>query len=114
MGLDNDHSIAVYDWRHKCLVASGPSDKEKVYAISFCMQPTDEKGGNNNVSALSLVSCGQNHIKFWQVQGGSFKCQKGLMNGKADRQSMMCAVAVQEYVVTGSVDGSVYLWKGHR
>ena len=120
VGMDVSNSIAVYDWRHKCLLASGPSDKDKVYAISFYVQPVEEKDTFNKKSTCSsqaldtLVTCGQNHIKFWQIQGRSFKCQKGLMNGIGAKQSMMTAVATQDFVVSGAVDGSVYLWRGHR
>ena len=30
VGMDNDHSIAVYDWRTQSLVASGKGDKGKM------------------------------------------------------------------------------------
>ena len=35
IGLDDDHSIAIYDWRRKLLVASGKGDKNKVLACEY-------------------------------------------------------------------------------
>lgn len=57
VGADDDHSLAVHDWRDDVLLATAKVSKRKVVDVAF--------GPGNR-----LVSCGIKHLSFWQLHRG--------------------------------------------
>eukprot|EP00961_Rhodomonas_salina_P125578 1691705-Rhodomonas_salina.1 len=55
VGLDLDHSIAVWDWKSQTKLATAAGSTEKIFDIRF--NPVDDV----------LVTCGVRHIKFWTL-----------------------------------------------
>jgi len=51
-GLDDDNSIAIYNWANLRLICTSKVDKSKV----TCLVWTSKK---------TFVTCGVKHIKFW-------------------------------------------------
>lgn len=58
VGLDNDHSIVVWDWRKGEKLATTRGHKDKIFLLSW-----------NPSSADQLVTVGIKHIKFWKQAG---------------------------------------------
>ena len=58
MGLDDDHSIVVWDWRKGEKMATTRGHKDKIFLLSW-----------NPGSADQLVTVGIKHIKFWKQAG---------------------------------------------
>jgi microtubule-associated protein-like 6 len=119
VGLDDDHSLALYQWLQKRLIATGPSSKDKVLGLSFLSSPLAPTpagaGGGGAGSCIDLVTCGVNHVKFWNPSGRNLSCQKGVFNGKP-KATMLCVqdLGQQQLVVTGAATGALYVWRGHR
>ena len=60
VGLDNDHSIVVWDWQRGERLATTRGHKDKIFLLSW-----------NPSSGDQLVTVGIKHIKFWK-QAGKF------------------------------------------
>ena len=58
VGLDNDHSIVVWDWRKGEKLATTRGHKDKIFLLSW-----------NPCSGDQLVTVGIKHIKFWKQAG---------------------------------------------
>jgi echinoderm microtubule-associated protein-like 6 len=119
IGLDDDHSMAVYHWGQKRLVATGPTDKDKVFGLSFISTPTaaptEGKGPAPKATAADrLVTCGHNHVKFWQINGRNLNCQKGVFGGKGPKQNMLSVASLDGMVITAGTTGSLFIWDGHK
>lgn len=104
VGNDNDHVIAVWslfedvsakelEWNS----VNGNGDMPKQRLRELPVRVSDAKGHNDPILCLDyhhdqdcVVSCGVNHIKFWNLQkdivGGAevdkLKCRKGVMSSK--------------------------------
>jgi microtubule-associated protein-like 6 len=57
-GLDDDHSLAVYDWAQERLVCSSKVDKKNV--LESCFALTDDR---------KFLSIGSRHCKVWNFKG---------------------------------------------
>lgn len=57
-GLDDDHSLAVYDWAQERLVCSSKVDKKNV--LDSCFSLKDDR---------KFISIGSRHCKVWNFQG---------------------------------------------
>jgi len=58
VGLDNDHSIVVWEWRKGERLATTRGHKDKIFMLRWDPNSTDR-----------LVTVGVKHIKFW-IQAG--------------------------------------------
>ena len=127
--MDDDHSMAIYHWGQKRLVASGPTDKGKVLGLSFlspvgAAAPGKNSSSGNDKAARAppcgtecdrLVTCGENHIKFWQINGRNLNCQKGVFGSCSQgKQTMTGVVSIAHLAVSTGVDGSLFIWDEHR
>lgn len=138
VGLDDDHSLALYQWSQKRLIASGPSSKDKVLGLAFLSQPLaaaaaaaadgplpaapapPNRGAHppappppKSGPCMDLVTCGVDHVKLWNPSGRSLSCQRGVFGGKP-KATMLCVQDVGPLVVTGAASGAIYVWRGHR
>ena len=73
VGLDNDHTIVVYNWEQQRLLCTADGDMGKVLGCDFAPDGR-------------LVTCGVKHIKFWTLRGSNMKSQKGLFGKQAGLQ----------------------------
>ncbi|XP_032820802.2 echinoderm microtubule-associated protein-like 6 isoform X1 [Petromyzon marinus] len=103
VGLDDAHTIVVWEWKRGEKIASARGHKEKIFVARF-----------NPHNAEKLVTVGIHHIKFWQVTGGGLTSRRGDFGALARRDTMMCAVygKAEDTVYAGAARGDVYLWKG--
>ena len=103
VGADDNHSVAVYKWSSGQKVFSEFSDPRKVLGCCF-------------KSKYAFVTCGVNHIYFWQRdQSGAYIKKGGKFGRLGLTQPIMCVGATDsELVVSGSASGHLYLWQGRN
>jgi microtubule-associated protein-like 6 len=126
VGLDLDHSIAVWDWRkgtpppyccpYQCpyctlngggsgtRIATAMGSSDKIFDAQF--NPVDDV----------LVTCGVRHIKFWNIVGDNqLKAKRGIYGQEGVQHTMLCVAFTDAGLsLTGAQSGDIYLWKGAR
>ena len=110
VGADNEHSVAIYEWRSESLLATYKGDREKILAI------------NSSPFDGTLVTTGIKHVKFvsgaWTegkkiAKGTRFRPKKAVMGSKGKWQNFYSAAFVSAGVtVVGSKGGQLYVFKG--
>jgi len=89
VGLDSDHSLTLHDWSKAVEIIRTPTDKRKVFCVSFLLNdPTNafdtptivaNKGGGGSIANANtgggasdnrdiVVTAGSKHLKFWWYQ----------------------------------------------
>lgn len=108
VGMDDDHSIAIYDWRQGKLLASGKGDKQKLLACAFVPGKTG--------SSSELVVVGSKVIKFVTIAGKGLKKRRGILGSKKGGkiQPFLCLAFSGTSPVIGCLDGSLYLFSGYQ
>ena len=103
VGQDEFHSVAVYNWKEKRLLFAHKSTRSKVFDCHF-------------ISNSSFVTCGVNHIHFWESQrAGVYSQKKGLFGKLGKMQTITCASNLEDgRVVSGSLSGHLYVWAGRN
>ena len=102
VGLDQDHSIAIWDWRKAVRLATCPGHTDKIFEARF--NPVDDV----------LVTCGVSHVKFWSMQGDNqLKGKKAVYGQDGLSHTMLCCAFTDAgLALTGGLNGHVFLWKG--
>ena len=102
VGLDDDHSIAIYDWRRRLLLASGKGDKSKILACQF------------TPNGKTLVACGVKFVKFFSISGKALVSKRGIIGKLGKIQAFPCMGFCGNQLVLGTQDGSLYLFEGKK
>lgn len=99
IGLDDEHSIAVYDWENKKVLANSKGDTKRIFDCAY--NPHDGR----------IVTVGERHIKFWIVENGYLVGKNGVY-GRLGKPSTLLSVAFGEdgSTFTGTQHGTVYQW----
>ena len=71
VGLDDHHTLNVWDWKRGKVVATTRGHSDRIFDIQFSPHSPSE-----------LVTCGVKHIKFWTLRGNSLSGKKGLFGKK--------------------------------
>ena len=112
IGADDDHTIAVHDWKNDTLIASCKGEKQSVLALRF-------------VAPTTMVQCGVNHVRFWDMRGRNLVPKKASLKAKSNGkkksnggiegviQPYLCLCSLDsegenDIVLAGSVDGCIY------
>nr|CAB3242507.1 echinoderm microtubule-associated protein-like 6 [Phallusia mammillata] len=104
IGLDNDHSMAVWDWKRGQKLATSKTHQDKVFLARFNPNNPDK-----------LVTVGVKHIKFWQHAGGGCTAHRGVFGKTGKLDTMLCvAYGKQDRVFSGAANGQVYIWQGNN
>ena len=108
IGMDDDHSIAIYDWVNSKLIASGKGSKAKILACAFVPGKTG--------SSSELVVVGNKVIKFFTISGRGLKSKRGIIGSKKGGtiQPYLCLGFSGSSPIVGCLDGSLYLFNGNR
>jgi microtubule-associated protein-like 6 len=104
VGLDEHHSLAVYDWRIGNIQAKTRVDNHKILGLAF-----GSVGGQHR-----LVTTGLKHIGFWTLQGRNITFKRALMEKKGVLQPFMCTTFLGEDAVVGAYDGNLYQFEGRN
>ncbi|XP_078612841.1 echinoderm microtubule-associated protein-like 6 [Branchiostoma floridae x Branchiostoma japonicum] len=105
VGLDDDHSIVIWDWKTSTPLATTKGHKDKIFGVQW-----------NPYDSARFVTIGIKHIKFWTLSGNSFTSRRGIF-GSAGEINTMVSVAhgsTPEDVYTGAPSGQVYVWRGNN
>ena len=70
VGLDDAHSVALYEWRSGTKIASDKGSQDKIFNVQF------------NPHAPEFVTVGIKHVKFWKVAGNGFVSKQGVFGQK--------------------------------
>ncbi len=85
MGLDVDHSIAVWSWKERIRLASAPVQSNKVFQCLF--NPVDD----------NIVTVGVNHVAFWSLDSANQLTGKnGNLGQDGVAPTMLCATFTQD------------------
>merc|ERR1711871_480849 len=101
VGLDNDHSLAVYNTETGDLIASSKGHQSTVLDLLF-------------KSENEIIIVGVKHAKFFSLNGRRLKGKKGIFGKKGKIQPILCVASLGTNVVTGQADGTLYLWQGRN
>ncbi|CAF1474328.1 unnamed protein product, partial [Adineta steineri] len=104
VGLDDYHTIVIWDWKKGEKLASQRGHNDKIFCLRW--NPHDED---------RFVTVGVKHIKFWTQAGGGMTSKQGVfgkISGKTGKQNQMCVVfgKTVETCITGGSDGCIYIW----
>nr|XP_046163640.1 echinoderm microtubule-associated protein-like 5 isoform X2 [Oncorhynchus gorbuscha] len=99
VGLDDNHTIVLWDWRKGEKLSAIRGSKDKIFVIKM-----------NPYCSDKLITAGVKHMKFWHKAGGGLIGRKGNM-GKTE--TMMCAVYgwTEEMVFSGTCTGDICIWR---
>ncbi|MEQ2255440.1 Echinoderm microtubule-associated protein-like 5, partial [Ilyodon furcidens] len=99
VGLDDNHTIVLWDWRKGEKLSAMRGSKDKIFVIKINPYLPDK-----------LITAGVKHMKFWHKVGGGLIGRKGNM-GKTE--TMMCAVYgwSEEMVFSGTCTGDICIWR---
>eukprot|EP00051_Salpingoeca_urceolata_P007134 m.94665 g.94665 ORF g.94665 m.94665 type:complete len:1961 (-) comp15130_c0_seq1:316-6198(-) len=104
VGLDADHSIAVYRWADGNLLASSSGSDRRIFVIKF--RPDNDH---------EFVTCGVKHIKFWTVAGNQLLARRGIVSHSQKLPTMLSvAFGPSEMTYTGSLSGDIYHWQENQ
>ena len=102
VGKDDFHSVAVYDWRNLELISCSNGFRNESLAISF--SPAGD----------SLVQCGNEIVRFWDMEGLHLKHQDGIIGARAVIQAFLCVGWVGSSPIVGTADGNLYRFIGRQ
>ncbi|CAM9871632.1 unnamed protein product, partial [Discosporangium mesarthrocarpum] len=98
-GCDDDHSLAVYDWRNRLLKAKAKGSRRKSLCVAW------------NSNGQRLVTCGLRHISFWSFGDRNLGHARGVLGTKGRQQTMPCCAFMGNTAVVGTGDGHLYVFK---
>ncbi|EDO31013.1 predicted protein, partial [Nematostella vectensis] len=65
-----------------------------------------------NEGVLSLVSCGKQHVSFWNIEEGRLKCDRGRFDHHVKPLYISCLTFARNGdVITGDTNGTIYVWR---
>jgi len=100
VGNDNDHWIAIYDWKSEKIIGKEKGHNDGVFAAQYNWFSDNE----------GFTSVGVKHIKFWEKD--ATKKNNGIF-GKDKQPINVYNIGYYEddTVLTGTHSGEVYFWK---
>ncbi|XP_048581099.1 echinoderm microtubule-associated protein-like 2 isoform X2 [Nematostella vectensis] len=102
---DDYHTITVWDWERNKIVASARGHMDQVLVASFTPFEVNE-------GVLSLVSCGKQHVSFWNIEEGRLKCDRGRFDHHVKPLYISCLTFARNGdVITGDTNGTIYVWR---
>ncbi|PRP88610.1 echinoderm microtubule-associated protein-like 6 [Planoprotostelium fungivorum] len=103
VGLDDNHSLCVYNWKKGEKIASQNGSKEKIYTALY-----------NSFQPDTIVSVGVKHVCFWKIAGNGLMCRKGVFGKKGELQTMLSLAFDKRFTYTGANSGDIYQWSDNQ
>ncbi|KAH3854417.1 hypothetical protein DPMN_096959 [Dreissena polymorpha] len=103
VGLDDNHSIVVWDWRKGEKLGTTRGHRDKIFVVKW-----------NPFDTNKIITVGVKHIKFWTQAGGGFTSTRGTFGKVAQNCDMLCLAfgKADGVVYSGGSDGNVFMWAG--
>lgn len=99
VGLDDDHTISIYDWRSGMLVSRAYGGSAHILDIAF----SDDD--------LNMISCGIKEIRIWsQVSSRTPSYVKPTLGEVGQSQPFLCCRYFAGNATVGTGDGNLYLF----
>ena len=98
VGLDENNSLAVYDWKNQTMVCNSKVERSPVFDC-------DWKDDTN------LVTVGKDFVKFFRISNGSCTGTKGSW-GNSQRVALSSCKFVKNVCFTGTWNGLIIPWNG--
>ena len=101
VGLEDNHQVAVWDWRRGECVSKVNGSKDKIFCV--VADPLD---------SARFVTTGVKHIKFWRIVGATSEGKRGICGDKGETTSHLCGAFGKEEnrFYSGTSKGSIYMW----
>ena len=101
VGLDQFHSISVYDWKHSLYISRFYGGSNRLFSISF--------SGDTE----KILACGIKTIKIWKEVRSRVPSLIVVNLGEIGvLQSYLCSIYFNNSPVVGCSDGNLYVFKG--
>ena len=100
VGMDDDHTLALYNLGTNSLIISNKGDREKILSAEFTSE--DE-----------FVTIGVKHFKTWKLTGTKLTSSRGVF-GKQDNLLLSVAVHSTLGVLTGNSAGCLLKWTSNE
>ena len=101
-GGDKFHTVALYNWRHRQIVSYSSTFGAKSFFLGF------------NPPGTGLIQCGNEVIRFWEIDGINLHYQEALFTSRSRLQAFMCAGWIGSHPVVGTASGSLYRFVGRN
>ena len=99
VGLDDDHTISIYDWRSGMLVSRAYGGSAHVLDIAF----SDDD--------LNVISCGIKEIRIWaQISSRTPSYIKPALGEVGQSQPFLCCRYFAGNATVGTGDGNLYMF----
>lgn len=99
VGLDEDHTISIYEWRSGSVVTRMYGGSAHIFDIAFSKQDKD------------LVACGVKYIRFFtDIMNKAPTCSRPTLGSVGSMQSFMCCNYFAGAPVVGTRDGNIYMF----
>jgi WD40 repeat protein len=102
VGGDKYHTLAIYHWKDRQIVASTPTFAAKSFFLGF------------NPPGTGLIQCGDEVVRFWDLDGLNLRYQDGLFTSRSRLQAFLCAGWIGSHPVIGTASGTLYKFIGRN
>eukprot|EP01116_Phalansterium_solitarium_P002565 TRINITY_DN1264_c2_g1_i5.p1 TRINITY_DN1264_c2_g1~~TRINITY_DN1264_c2_g1_i5.p1 ORF type:complete len:658 (+),score=335.13 TRINITY_DN1264_c2_g1_i5:2551-4524(+) len=103
VGMDDYHSVAIYDWKRGVKIADGRASGDKVLTVDF--DPND---------STRFVTTGIKHVKFWQIAGNALLSKQGIFGQQFKAQTQLSVVFDKQFGYTAANEGQIYKWEANK
>jgi microtubule-associated protein-like 6 len=107
VGLDDNHSIAVFDWEQGTLLASAQGDTNRIFDVQF----NKSRDADANTE---FVTVGVKHVAFWKLTHDTLERTNGRIGNLGERQAYLGVGFSSLYTVLATQTGELYVFKGHN
>jgi echinoderm microtubule-associated protein-like 6 len=114
LGMDEYHSVAVYDWVARTRLFSSKTTCHAVHDIRY-------------LSDDIFATCGYQHVSFWKRQTRApatasthtctyrkYRGSFGPNSSTTSAESIHCIAIIAKHVVSGSSNGMIHIWDGRN
>jgi microtubule-associated protein-like 6 len=103
VGMDNDHSVAVWKWKTGTKLASAKGAQDMIFDVVF-----------NPFKDTEFVTVGVKHIQFWTYAGTNIDSKRGIFGDVGPIQTMLTVTfSENNKVYSGAASGEIYEWEGN-
>jgi WD40 repeat protein/Ca2+-binding EF-hand superfamily protein len=124
IGQDKNSTLILYDWSKESEILSSPTTRQRVHCMIFMRFDRDLLSSTVNGSkpldsemlpgADVIVTAGQKHLRFQWAQGHNILSQNAMWGDEKRDVIMAIASASSNVCLTGSIKGSLLLWKNFK
>lgn len=119
VGLDDQNSLAVYDWQSGVLLARASTNGTgRIMGVCFQQDAPPLAGADASASSSTsngssvLLTVGVNTISFWRLSGQSLVKKNAIMGKKGLLQTFLSVAFCGKDAIVGTTSGDLYRFKG--